>query len=92
MSRISGHAIDNREARASIAGIGPLSRTWKPSDTEKALYRLSEGIFIEFTYYEDGRDALIVSDYLDCKNQRGLTVSCRRSETTTCFALSSSML
>lgn len=64
MSRLSGEAISNIEAHEVVEAIGPLSRTWKASATEKALYRLAEGIFIEFAFYEDGRNALMVSTCL----------------------------
>lgn len=64
MSHIHGRTVSDREARGAVSHIGPLSRIWKPSATEKALYRLSEGVFIEFVYYEDGREALIVSKCL----------------------------
>lgn len=57
MTRLNGGSISLEEAREALRDCGPLSREWFPTLTDREMYRLAEGIWLEFAYFNDARDA-----------------------------------
>ena len=61
LSKIAGGSITEDEARQVLAGYGDLERLWYCSQTDKEMFRLAEGIWVMFAYFQDCRDAQTVS-------------------------------
>ena len=61
LSRITGGAITEEEAREILRGFGDLEKVWVSSDTDKEMYRLPDGIWVQFAYFQDCRDAQMVT-------------------------------
>lgn len=40
-----------------LQGFGPLEKIWIASPTDKEMYRLPEGVFAMWTYFQGARDA-----------------------------------
>jgi hypothetical protein len=57
--RLDGHVMNERELEAVFSDL-ERSRFWKPSPTERAVYNLSEGYFIDFGSHEVFKQALKV--------------------------------
>ena len=59
--RVLGGPVSEGEAREVLAGCGDLEKIWHCSPTEKECYRLPEGIWVTFAFFQDARDAQAVS-------------------------------
>ncbi|KAI9885679.1 MAG: hypothetical protein M1823_002548 [Watsoniomyces obsoletus] len=57
LSRLTGGPVSEEEARAAFTGRGEIERCWVSSNTERAMYQLPEGIWVQFHSYEECRDA-----------------------------------
>ncbi len=61
MSKLSGDPIDEQEARAQLEHFGAIEAVWYPTKTDTVMYQLPKGIWIQFAYFQDCRDAQSVS-------------------------------
>ena len=61
LARTTGGAISEAEAREVLRGRGDLEKLWHPSPTEKEMFRLGDGIWVMFAFFQDCRDAQAVS-------------------------------
>ncbi|KAI9703275.1 MAG: hypothetical protein M1836_007841 [Candelina mexicana] len=57
MSKLSGDSIEEREARAQLEHFGAIEAVWYPTKTDTVMYQLPKGIWIQFAYFQDCRDA-----------------------------------
>ena len=62
LSRVNGEPITNEEAREVLEKFGALEKVWHCSQTDKEMFRLPEGIWVMFAYFQDCRDAQGVRD------------------------------
>ena len=60
LSRTAGGPIAEAEARTILAGRGDLEKVWLSSQTDKEMFRLPEGIWVMFAFFQDCRDAQAV--------------------------------
>ena len=61
MSKVSGGPISETEAREVLSRHGPIESVWLCSQTDKEMFRLPDGIWVKFVYFQDCRDAQAVS-------------------------------
>lgn len=61
MSRVTGGHITEVEAIHVLHQYGKIQETWYANQTEKEMYRLPEGIWVRFAFFQDCRDAQAVS-------------------------------
>lgn len=57
LSKITGGHIPEDEARQILARFGALEKLWYCSQTDKEMFRLPEGVWVMFAFYQDCRDA-----------------------------------
>ena len=57
LSRITGGLITEQEAYEILKDFGPLEKVWIASPTDKEMYRLPDGIWIMWSYFQGARDA-----------------------------------
>lgn len=57
LSRVTGGLISETEARQVLSRFGALEKVWYCSQTDKEMFRLPEGIWIMFAFFQDCRDA-----------------------------------
>ena len=65
MSKISGGPISEEEARQALAPFGAIEKFWYNTQTDKEMFRLPEGIWVMFAYFQDCRDAQAVCNGSD---------------------------
>ncbi len=56
-----GGEITEEQAREILLGRGDLEKLWHSSPTDKEMYRLPDGIWVTFAFFQDARDAQAVS-------------------------------
>ena len=61
LSRLTGGPIDEDEARRALSPYGAIDSCWTSSRTEREMYQLPEGIWVKFEFFQDCRDAQMVS-------------------------------
>lgn len=61
LSKVTGGFVSENEARQVLAQFGALEKVWYCSQTDKEMFRLPEGIWVMFAFFQDCRDAQIVS-------------------------------
>ncbi len=61
LSKITGEPISESEARTIVCRFGVLEKVWYCSPTEKEMFRLPEGIWVMFAFFQDCRDAQSVN-------------------------------
>ncbi|KAL9609965.1 MAG: hypothetical protein Q9167_005293 [Letrouitia subvulpina] len=54
---ITGGRISETEAHQVLARFGALEKVWYCSQTDKEMFRLPEGIWVMFAFFQDCRDA-----------------------------------
>lgn len=65
ISRRYSPRLTEDEARAFLEKFGEIERLWEPERHEIAQLDLDEeGFFVQFTFFESGREALAVSSLL----------------------------
>ena len=64
LSRVAGGPISEEEALQVLSKFGPVQDLWYASETDREMYRLPEGIWARFEYFQDCRDAQGVSTSL----------------------------
>lgn len=69
LSRGTGGLISETEARQVLSRFGALEKVWYCSQTDKEMFRLPEGIWIMFAFFQDCRDAQAVSFLLQAHNR-----------------------
>lgn len=74
LSKITGGDIPEEEARRVLARFGDIERLWYCSQTDKEMFRLPEGVWVMFAFYQDCRDAQAVSHKSGCFVQLSLRV------------------
>ncbi len=79
LSRVTGGPISEAEAREILAGRGDLENLWHASQTDKEMYRLPDGIWVQFAFFQDCRDAQMVSP--SCSHYDPLLTRSRSSRT-----------
>ncbi|KAL9118568.1 MAG: hypothetical protein Q9187_004887 [Circinaria calcarea] len=57
LSRIAGGPISEDEARSVLSRYGALEKIWLCTPTDKEMFRLPDGIWVMFAYFQDCRDA-----------------------------------
>lgn len=57
LSRITGGHISEEEANEVLDGFGPLEKIWIATPTDKEMYRLPEGVFVMWEFFQGARDA-----------------------------------
>ena len=57
LSRITGGPISEEEANEVLDGFGPLEKIWIATPTDKEMYRLPEGVFVMWEFFQGARDA-----------------------------------
>lgn len=62
LSKISGGPISEEEARRVLSQFGAIEKVWYNTQTDKEMFRLPEGIWVMFAYFQDCRDAQAVCD------------------------------
>ncbi len=60
LSKISGGPISEEEAHRVLAQFGAIEKVWYNTQTDKEMFRLPEGIWVMFAYFQDCRDAQAV--------------------------------
>lgn len=75
LSKIAGGEIQENEAREVLAAYGAIEKLWYCSQTDKEMFRLPEGVWVMFAFFQDCRDAQAVSCAPGCSNQPLLTKS-----------------
>ena len=60
LSKVTGEPIAEHEARQIMCRFGALERVWFCTQTDKEMFRLPEGIWIMFAFFQDCRDAQAV--------------------------------
>ena len=61
LSKTTGGHISEAEARNVLSRYGDIQKVWHCSQTENEIFRLPEGIWIMFAFFQDCRDAQAVS-------------------------------
>lgn len=61
LSKIAGGDISEAEAREVLAPYGAIEKLWYCSQTDKEMFRLPEGVWVMFAFFQDCRDAQAVS-------------------------------
>ena len=61
LSKVSGGPISEKEAHDVLSCHGPIESVWLCSQTDKEMFRLPDGIWVKFVYFQDCRDAQAVS-------------------------------
>ena len=64
LSRTSGGPIAESLARSILAKCGPLEKLWTSGPTDREMFRLPEGIWVTFAFFQDCRDAQAVGDFV----------------------------
>lgn len=64
LSKVTGGTISESEAHQALSRYGALEKVWYCSQTEKEMFRLPEGIWIMFAFFQDCRDAQAVRSSL----------------------------
>ncbi|KAL8991495.1 MAG: hypothetical protein Q9177_000119 [Variospora cf. flavescens] len=57
LSKIAGGEIAEAEARQALAPYGAIEKLWYCSQTDKEMFRLPEGVWVMFAFFQDCRDA-----------------------------------
>lgn len=60
LSKVTGGSISESEAHQALSRFGALEKVWFCSQTEKEMFRLPEGIWVMFAFFQDCRDAQAV--------------------------------
>lgn len=60
LSKVAGGPISESEAHQALSRFGALEKVWYCSQTEKEMFRLPEGIWVMFAFFQDCRDAQAV--------------------------------
>ena len=60
LSKVTGGPITEGEARQVLSRYGALEKVWYCSQTDKEMFRLPEGIWVMFAFFQDCRDAQVV--------------------------------
>lgn len=60
LSKVTGEPIPEAEAREIMGRFGALERVWFCTQTDKEMFRLPEGVWIMFAFFQDCRDAQAV--------------------------------
>lgn len=61
LSEVSGRHIPESEALRLLLPYGAIEKIWYSSPTDKEMYRLPDGIWVTFAFFQDCRDAQAVS-------------------------------
>lgn len=61
--------IPEDEARQILGRFGAIEKLWYCSDTDKEMFRLPEGVWVMFAFFQDCRDAQAVSRLLLPRNR-----------------------
>lgn len=61
LSKVTGGPISEGEAHQVLARHGALEKVWYCSQTDKEMFRLPEGIWVMFAFFQDCRDAQVVN-------------------------------
>lgn len=64
LSKVTGATISESEAHQALSRFGALEKVWYCSQTEREMFRLPEGIWIMFAFFQDCRDAQAVRSLL----------------------------
>jgi hypothetical protein len=57
LSRITGGPISEDEAHSVLDQFGPLEKLWIASPTDREMFRLPDGIWVMWSYFQGARDA-----------------------------------
>ncbi|KAI4157412.1 MAG: hypothetical protein L6R39_000694 [Caloplaca ligustica] len=57
LSKIAGGDIPETEAREVLAPYGAIEKMWYCSQTDKEMFRLPDGVWVMFAFFQDCRDA-----------------------------------
>ncbi|KAL8691632.1 MAG: hypothetical protein Q9218_003187 [Villophora microphyllina] len=57
LSKVTGGAIPEDEARQILGRFGAIEKLWYCSDTDKEMFRLPDGVWVMFAFFQDCRDA-----------------------------------
>ena len=60
LSRVTGGAISEAEARNVLSRYGEIEKVWYASPTESEIFRLPEGIWVMYKLFQPSRDAQAV--------------------------------
>ncbi|MCJ1298177.1 hypothetical protein MMC08_000966 [Hypocenomyce scalaris] len=60
LSRVRGGPISEREAHSILRPYGAIEKTWVTTPTDREMFRLPEGIWVTFAFFQDCRDAQAV--------------------------------
>ena len=61
LSKVTGGAIPEDEARQILSRFGAIEKLWYCSQTDLEMFRLPEGVWVMFAFFQDCRDAQAVS-------------------------------
>ncbi|KAL8675259.1 MAG: hypothetical protein Q9168_000380 [Polycauliona sp. 1 TL-2023] len=57
LSKVTGGAIAEDEARQILSRFGAIEKLWYCSQTDLEMFRLPEGVWVMFAFFQDCRDA-----------------------------------
>ncbi|KAL8922203.1 MAG: hypothetical protein Q9172_003664 [Xanthocarpia lactea] len=57
LSKVTGGAIPEDEARQILSRFGAIEKLWYCSQTDLEMFRLPEGVWVMFAFFQDCRDA-----------------------------------
>ena len=86
LSKVTGGSITEDEARHVLTPYGAIEKVWYCTPTDKEMFRLPEGIWAMFAFFQDCRDAQAVSSPSHCSEM--LLIMIRLSETNQTIVLS----
>jgi hypothetical protein len=59
---LDGKSVNGIEVCSAFMNLR-VQRIWEPSDTERALFNLSEGVFVHFETHDEFKNALKVTEH-----------------------------
>ncbi|KAL8807369.1 MAG: hypothetical protein Q9182_000708 [Xanthomendoza sp. 2 TL-2023] len=57
LSKVTGGTIPEEEARQILSRFGAIEKLWYCSQTDLEMFRLPEGVWVMFAFFQDCRDA-----------------------------------
>lgn len=66
LSRVTGGSITELEAKNLLVKFGSIEKVWYSTPTDMEMFRLPQGIWVMYAYFQDARDAQAVSYSRTC--------------------------
>ena len=63
---MNGDIVFEREARQLLSMYGEIEKVWFSTDTDKEMFNLPEGIWVQFKYfgaYQEAKEVFLASNH-----------------------------